>query len=134
MSNSHLELLHHILDELEFLLSASKTTNLDDFLKDEKSKRAYARSFEIIGEASKNIPETIKELYPLIEWKSMARMRDRLIHHYFGVDYELVWNIVCENIPVLKAQLKKILQDFEQNDLDVRTIVANQDVTNRKKI
>jgi uncharacterized protein with HEPN domain len=114
-SNSHLDLLHHILDELDFLLSESATTDLDNFLKDEKSKRAYARSFEIIGEASKNIPKDIKELYPSIEWKSMARMRDRLIHHYFGIDYELVWSIVCENIPILKDQLKKILQDSEQD-------------------
>ncbi len=111
MSKSHLDLLHHILDELDFLLSESATTNLDSFLKDEKAKRAYARSFEIIGEASKNIPKNIKERYPEIEWKSMARMRDRLIHHYFGVDYELVWNIVTENIPIFKEQLKKILHN-----------------------
>ena len=115
MSNSHLDLLHHILDELDFLLSESANTDLDNFLKDEKSKRAYARSFEIIGEASKNIPEDIKERYSSIEWKSMARMRDRLIHHYFGIDYELVWNVVCENIPTLKDQLKKMLQDSEQD-------------------
>ncbi len=111
MSQSHLELLSHIIDEINFIMSESSTTNIEKFLNDEKLKRAFVRSFEIIGEASKNIPDNIKELYPEIEWKSMARMRDRLIHHYFGVDYELVWNIVCENIPVLKVQLEKILQN-----------------------
>ncbi len=111
MSQSHLELLSHIIDEINFIISESSTTNVKEFLNDEKLKRAFVRSFEIIGEASKNIPNDIKELYPEIEWKSMARMRDRLIHHYFGVDYELVWNIVCENIPVLKVQLEKILQN-----------------------
>ena len=115
MSKSHLDLLHHISDELDFLLSDSATTNLKNFLNDEKTKRAYARSFEIIGEASKNIPDNIKDQYSEIEWKSMARMRDRLIHHYFGVDYELVWSIVNENIPIFKEQLQKILQNHKQD-------------------
>ena len=116
MSNSHLDLLHHISDELDFLLSDSATTNLNNFLKDEKTKRAYARSFEIIGEASKKIPEDFKNLHTTIEWKSMARMRDRLIHHYFGTDYELVWSIVSKNIPALKDQVQTILKDSEQNE------------------
>ena len=113
MSISHLELLHHILDEIDFLISESSNTNKDDFLNDEKSKRAYARSFEIIGEAAKNISDDIKILYPDVEWKSMARMRDRLIHHYFGVDYVLVWNTVNEHIPILRKQLEKVIQDSE---------------------
>ncbi len=116
MSKSHLDLLHHISDEIDFLLSEASTTDKNAFLKDEKLKRAYARSFEIIGEASKNIPNNIKDMYPAVEWKSMARMRDRLIHHYFGVDYELVWSIVKENIPIFKVQLEKILQDSEQKE------------------
>lgn len=115
MSKSHLELLHHISDEIDFLLSESSKTDEKAFLKDEKLKRACARSFEIIGEASKNIPRNIKELYPEVEWKAMARMRDRLIHHYFGVDYELVWNIIEEDIPVFKEQLEKIMQDYKHN-------------------
>lgn len=57
---------------------------------DEKTKRDFVRSLEIIGEASKNIPIEFKEKYKDVEWKEMARMRDRLIHHYFGVDYSIV--------------------------------------------
>jgi uncharacterized protein with HEPN domain len=114
MSKSHLDLLHHISDEIDFLLSESTNSNKNLFLKDEKLKRACARSFEIIGEASKNIPNEIKAIYPDIEWKAMARMRDRLIHHYFGVDYELVWDIIKENIPIFKVQIEKILKDSEQ--------------------
>ena len=113
MSKSHLELLQHISDEIDFLLSDLLTTNKDAFLKDEKSKRAYARSFEIIGEATKNIPQNIKDIYSDVAWTSMARMRDRLIHHYFGVDCEFVWNIVKEHIPILKVQLPKILKNIK---------------------
>ncbi|MBU8902821.1 MAG: DUF86 domain-containing protein [Victivallales bacterium] len=113
MSKSHLDLLYHISDEINFLLSESANTDKNTFLEDEKLKRACARSFEIIGEASKNIPQNIKNMYPKVEWKAMARMRDRLIHHYFGVDYELVWDIIKENIPVFKEQLEKILKDSE---------------------
>jgi uncharacterized protein with HEPN domain len=108
----HLDLLRHISDEVDFLSLQSSITCRDEFLKDETAKRAFVRSFEIIGEASKNIPDRIKQLYTEVEWKAMARLRDRLIHHYFGVDYQLVWSIVIEDIPVLKAQLKKILQDL----------------------
>ena len=83
MSKSHLDLLHHISDEIDLLLSESANTDKNAFLEDEKLKRACARNFEIIGEASKNIPQNIKNMYPKVEWKAMARMRDRLIHHYF---------------------------------------------------
>jgi uncharacterized protein with HEPN domain len=92
MPKSHSDLLYHILDEVNFLINESDSLTESDFIQDEKSKRAFARSIEIIGEASKQIPSEVKEAYPDVEWKAMARMRDRLIHHYFGVDYGLVWD------------------------------------------
>jgi uncharacterized protein with HEPN domain len=99
------DLLKHILDEVDFLLTEASKLDENSYLGDEKTKRAFARSFEIIGEAAKQFPEEFKTANSHIEWKSMARMRDRLIHHYFGVDYELVWNTVCEDIPRLKIKL-----------------------------
>ena len=103
MSKSHSDLLHHILDEVNFLIDESESLTEDNFIEDEKLKRAFTRSIEIIGEASKQIPLEIKQAYPDVEWKAMARMRDRLIHHYFGVDYALVWDTIQEDIPLLKA-------------------------------
>ena len=84
----------HIRDEAEYLQRVSSSLNQAAFLSDETIRRAFVRSLEIIGEATKNIPSEIRNLYPDIEWRSMAGMRDRLIHDYIAVDYELVWDVV----------------------------------------
>ena len=114
MSKLYLDLVRNICDEDDFLTIQSSALSKDGFLNDEVEKRAFVRSFEIIGEAFKSIPDRIKQIFPEVEWKEMARLRDRLIHHYFGVDYEIVWNIVKENIPILRNQMMKILQDSEK--------------------
>ncbi len=111
MSSSHLDYLRHILDEIDFLLKESNQITENELLVDEILKRAFARSFEIIGEASKAIPDKTKKEYGHIDWKSMARMRDRLIHHYFGVDYHIVWDTIQENIPLLKMEIEQIFED-----------------------
>lgn len=67
------------------------------------------RSLEVIGEAVKNLPEEFREAYPEVEWRSIARMRDRLIHTYFGMDYQLVWDVVQEKLPELKRNIQRII-------------------------
>lgn len=70
--------------------------------------------FGIIGEATKHLPDELKEKHPQIPWKNMSGMRDRLIHAYFGIDHDLVWKAIETEIPKLKSQLKKILREFEK--------------------
>jgi uncharacterized protein with HEPN domain len=109
MSKLPEEYLKHILSEAGYLMSESSGLNAGDFLKDETRMRAFARSLEIIGEAAKKVPYEFRKLHPDVDWKAMAGMRDRLIHHYFGVDYEIVWDVVINEIPKLRKQLQRLI-------------------------
>ena len=83
--------------------------NYEEFIKDEKTKSAVAREIEVIGEATKNIPESIQNKYIELPWADMARMRDKIIHFYFGVDYEIVWAVIKNRLPEIKLAIKKII-------------------------
>jgi uncharacterized protein with HEPN domain len=67
------------------------------------------RSIEVIGEATKNIPEELQNEYPQIQWRAIAGMRDRLIHSYFGIDYDVVWDVLRNHIPVLAETIDDML-------------------------
>jgi len=116
MSRQPLDLLRHIRDELNFLMDESQGMTEEQFEVDEKSKRAFVRSLEIIGEASKNFPADYRSKHPEIPWKVMARMRDKLIHRYFGVDYPVVWDTIVSDVPALQVKIQKLLEaDGAQN-------------------
>jgi uncharacterized protein with HEPN domain len=100
----------HILVESEYLLHVSSEISRDSFLADETLKRAFVRSLEIIGEAVKQVPDDFRGHHPNVEWRKMAGTRDKLIHNYLGVDYELVWDIVINKIPDLKVSIEQIVQ------------------------
>lgn len=89
-----IEFLKHILDECDYLLEQYSRITFDELVTNKTLSHAFCRSLEIIGDATKNIHTNIKEKYPLVDWKRMAGMRDKIIHHYFGVDYELIWSTV----------------------------------------
>jgi len=110
MSKHYEELLKHILDECDFILSEiTPNSEKDDLLGNEMLKRAIVRSLEIIGEASKKIPADVKYQWKGIPWKNMAGMRDKLIHDYFGINYSIVWDVVKNKIPELAEQIRKAL-------------------------
>lgn len=105
MSSEPREYLRHILAEVEYLLETRSGLTYETFVGDETLRRAFARSLEIIGEAAK-----FRARYPSVEWRAMAGMRDRLIHDYFGVDYEIVWDVVQNHIPELRRQVSSMLE------------------------
>lgn len=110
MHPSAIEFLNHIFEEIHFCTEKTLDLTYEEFVDDEVLCRAVVRSLEIIGEASKRIPEETKLKYPLVEWKTAAGMRDRLIHNYFGVDYEVVYQTIKSDLPILKEWITTILR------------------------
>jgi uncharacterized protein with HEPN domain len=84
--------------------------DFDQFKKDYKTIDAVIRNFEIIGEASKKLDDKIKEKYPNIPWKEMYYLRNRISHEYFGVDYEILWDIAVNYLPENKIQIDQIIK------------------------
>jgi uncharacterized protein with HEPN domain len=109
MSRSTIDVLRHMLDECEYLMAQSQPIGKDEFLSDGTLRRAFVRSIEIMGEAAKAVPQEFRDKYYEIPWQSISGMRDRLIHGYFAVDFELVWDVVQRKVPPLREQLVAIL-------------------------
>ena len=92
--------------------------SFQNFAQDPRTVDAVIRGLEVIGEAAKNIPNEIRRKTVTIPWRRMAGMRDKLIHDYFGVDLEIVWAVVKEELPPLQAQLQALLQIVDREDGD----------------
>ena len=102
--------LRDIVDAMGKAQQFVKNLSYKEFKEDDKTVFAVVRALEIVGEATKNIPNDIRNDHPQIPWKDMAGMRDVLIHDYFGADVETVWLTVTEKIPQVKPMIEKILE------------------------
>ena len=101
-----------LLDMMEAAIKILKYTQgltFEDFLADDKTIDAVVRNFEIIGEASLRIDEDFRLENPQIEWKKLRGFRNRIVHDYFGIDYEIVWSILTQDVEELVFQLDQLL-------------------------
>lgn len=114
MSLSVIEYLGHIHKEASYLVRRLASVSQEEFQADETLQRACTRSLEIIGEATKRAPEDFRLRYPQVDWRGMAGMRDRLIHDYLDVDYDIVWNVLTNKIPPLAIEIERIVGEEEQ--------------------
>lgn len=110
MSFEPRDYLRHILVEADYLIGRSEGLSFEVFSADETLRRAFVRSLEIIGEATNKVPDDFRATHPAVEWRAMAGMRDVLIHDYFGIDFELVWDVVRNRVPELRGQIAAILK------------------------
>lgn len=118
MKREYGDYLEDIIVSMDKVKKFTENISYQNFIRDEKTIFAVVRALEIIGEGVKNIPEVLRNKYPEIPWKDMAGMRDKLIHEYFGVKLDIVWNTVKSEIPDLKPKFQKILRDLEGNKAD----------------
>ena len=104
--------LKDIFDSINDIADFIEGMSFEEFKRDKKTIYAVVRCIEVIGEATKKIPRTLKDKHQGTPWKKMAGMRDRLIHEYFGIDVEILWKTAREDIPSLKQSIQNILESL----------------------
>ena len=109
----YVDFLRDILDSIDKIGSFIEGFDFDEFAEDDKTVYAVIRALEIIGEATKNLPESLKSGHPEVPWRKMTGTRDKVIHGYFGVELEVVWTTIKEDIPPTKPLIEKILGEVE---------------------
>lgn len=108
---THVDYLRDILDAIDKTARFTREMDFEQFVVEDRTNFAVIRALEIIGEAVKKVPSSIRERYPDIPWREMAGIRDKLIHDYFGVDLRVVWRTVQEDLPPLLAQMERVVAE-----------------------
>lgn len=109
--------IQDIMDAIHDIEKFVGEMDFDTFCNDDKTKSAVVWKVETIGEAAKNIPEEVKTKYLQLPWKEMAGTRDKIAHFYFGIDYEIVWKIIKEELPKIRPIIEKMLEEIKEDDI-----------------
>jgi len=108
MSRRDQDYLSDIQGAIQRIAAYTAGLTYEQFMQDIKTQDAVVRNLEVIGEATKNLSPRLRKTYPQVPWKELAGVRDKMIHRYFGVNYEIVWTIAQENLPRLLLQIEDI--------------------------
>lgn len=113
-NREYVDYLEDILETTEKAMKFVEGMDYETFKNDDKTVFATLRALEIVGEATKKIPDSVRSDNPDVPWREMAGIRDKLIHDYFGVNMEVIWKTVKQDLTVLKSQIEQIIE--EHND------------------
>jgi uncharacterized protein with HEPN domain len=108
--------LKDIREAMQRILTYTESLSYEAFMQDIRTQDAVIRNLEVIGEATKNLSFALRDAHSHIPWRSMAGMRDRLIHDYFGINYDIVWTVAENEVPGLLPQIERILTEMEDAD------------------
>ena len=110
-SRADMDFVNDIREAIQRISDYLGDMSYDAFRRDIKTQDAVIRNIEIVGEAAKGLSEELRAKTPHIPWKNMAGMRDRLIHHYFGVNLDIVWQVISSELPELAPELEALTQE-----------------------
>lgn len=111
-----LDFLRDIEEAIERIQEYTTSLTWEDYLRERKTQDAVVRNLEVIGEATRNLSDAFRLQHPSIPWRNMVGTRDRLTHHYFGVNQEVVWQIVEKDLPGLKDQISQLIRELLEGD------------------
>ena len=106
--------LEDMLEAMDKIERYTRGLTFEQFSGDDKTVDAVIRGFTILGEATKNIPSTLRTRYPDVPWKDIAGMRDKLVHEYFGIRYEVLWETIKKRLPTLRSLIEAILKEMDE--------------------
>ena len=115
MKRDYILFLEDISIRVEKIENYTQGMSFEDFKQDDKTVSACIREIEVIGEATKQIPKEIRERFSDLPWSLMAKMRDKLIHWYFDIDEEIVWNVAVNKLPLIKEEIDKIIYQLKNS-------------------
>jgi len=111
------EYLSDVLEAMRRIIAYTCDLSREQFLEDRRTQDAVIRNIEVIGEAAKSLSAALKAKHPAIPWKEMASMRDKVIHHYFGINYDIVWNVAKKEIPNTVHQVESVLTEVDDGNV-----------------
>jgi uncharacterized protein with HEPN domain len=112
----YLDYLRDMLDATEKALRFTAGMTFSRFIEDDKTAFAVVRALEVLGEAAKKVPKSVRDRYPDLPWRAMTGIRDKLIHEYFGVNLQVVWQTIQEDLPSAKKALARMVTDLQRED------------------